>query len=115
MTMNKSDVELILEEVEYPGYEFEIEESAGQLYLQAWYLEPDIVTKREAVQRTRKWLIERHQHTKSQIVQTAFKCVLTSMEHRAREHFKYRKKRIYGPHFDVDALHQICTDKRFDV
>lgn len=111
--MDKEEIERILADVKFPDYNFEVIESAGELFLQAFYAEADIVTKVYEAQRTRKWVIE-VQHTKSQIVQTAFKCVLTSMEHRAREHFKYRGKRIFGPHFDVDALHQICADRRFD-
>ena len=51
---------------------------------------------------------------KSEIVQTALKCILTSAEHRVREHFKYRGSRVYGPHFDVEALHELCIARKFD-
>jgi hypothetical protein len=53
--------------------------------------------------------------TRSEIVQTCIKLVMTSMEHRAREGFTYRGKRVFGPHFDVDAIWQLCADKRFDL
>ena len=48
---------------------------------------------------------------KSEIVATAFKCVMTSMEHRVREWFLYRDRAIYHPHYDVDALHAICEQR----
>jgi hypothetical protein len=48
-------------------------------------------------------------------VQTAFKCVLTSIEHEAREQFTYSGARVFGPHFDVDALAQLCVSGSMDV
>jgi hypothetical protein len=51
---------------------------------------------------------------RSEIVSTAFKCVLTSAEHRCREHFSYKGERIYGPHYDVDALVEVCRQKQLD-
>jgi hypothetical protein len=95
-------------------YSMRVHDSAHNgMYLQAVYKEADIVTGIEDFQYTRKWIVSPHM-TKSELVQTAFKMCLTSMEHRAREHFRYKGKAIFGPHFDVDALHEICTDKRYD-
>nr|WP_315206420.1 hypothetical protein [uncultured Albidiferax sp.] len=48
--------------------------------------------------------------TPSEVVQTALKCVLTSLEHEARENFKYKGAPIFGPHFDVDDLAVLCAD-----
>lgn len=63
----------------------------------------------------RKWLISRHS-TKSEVVQTAFKAVMTFEEHEIRESFTYKGERIFGPHFDVDFLAEACkldaTEKR---
>jgi hypothetical protein len=89
------------------GYSFIIRDTHGGIVLQATYLEADILTEVPEAQVTRKWLISPYA-TKSEIVQTAFKCILTSMEHRIREHFQYRGKRVFGPHFDVDDLYAIC-------
>lgn len=108
------DIHEILELVEFQNYRFCVVATNGNIYLQAVYLEADIVTGAEEDQHTRKWLLSAHM-TKSEIVQTAFKCVMTSMEHRTREEFKYRGKRIFGPHFDVDGLWNMCRDQQFDV
>lgn len=99
----------------FHNYSFAVQEGpGGTIYLKGSYIDRDIVTGQHEWQHTRKWLLSLHM-TKSEIVQTCFKLVMTSMEHRAREGFTYRGKRVFGPHFDVDALFQICADKRFDV
>lgn len=91
----------------HPDYTFGVvEDSRGAIYLQASYQEPDTVTGIDETQLTRRWFLSPHM-TKSEIVQTVFKCVMTSMEHRAREWFKYRGEAIFGPHFNVDSLHEL--------
>jgi hypothetical protein len=57
--------------------------------------------------RGRKWFLSFHM-TRSEVVQTAFKAVLTALEHEAREAFTYRGRPIFGPHFDIDHLVAIC-------
>lgn len=66
-----------------------------------------------AVQKGRKWMLSPHM-TKSEVVQTAFKAVLTAEEHEAREFFTYKGKAIFGPHFHVDTLVEAC-EAEFDV
>jgi hypothetical protein len=51
----------------------------------------------------RKWRLSEYM-TKSELVQTAFKAVLTAEEHECRENFKYRGASIFDPHYDVDKL-----------
>lgn len=109
----KQEIINILSDVTCSPYNFEIIEKENQEFLVANYLESDILTNKESVQKTRKWYISPWA-TKSEIIQTALKCVLTSMEHRAREAFTYKGKRVYGPHFNVDALWEICNDRKFD-
>ncbi len=112
--MDVQEMRAILDLVNYPGYDFFIFRSQnGAIYLQAEYEESDIVTGKPERQHTRKWYLSEHA-VKSEIVQTALKCVLTSAEHRVREHFLYRGARVFGPHFDVDALHELATARRLD-
>lgn len=108
-----SEMLSLASEIEFESYKFNIFCRDDHIYLQASYLEADIVTNKFELQRTRKWLISPHM-TKSEFVQTVFKCALTSMEHRTREAFKYKGKRIFGPHFDVDGLWDMCKDEKFD-
>jgi len=111
--MTLAEMRTILFDVNYLDYEFVVREGHGGIFLQAVYTEPDVVTGLPEPQYTRKWLLSPYM-VKSELVQTALKCVLTSAEHRVREHFLYRGRRIFGPHFDVDALVQICDDKQLD-
>lgn len=90
-----------------------IQDDRGSIYLRAAYREPDVHTGEDAVQKTRRWLLSPAM-TKSEIVQTAFKCIVTSMEHRAREHFLYKGLAIFGPHFDVDALFDLASEGALD-
>jgi hypothetical protein len=112
--MNVEEMRELVQTITYPDYNFEVtEDSRGSVYLRATYLEADIVTKKPELQYTRRWLLSPAM-VKSEIVQTVFKCVMTSAEHRVREHFKYRGARVFGPHLDVDALVEICEAKRLD-
>jgi hypothetical protein len=88
----------IVELCRYPEYALHVrEDNRGAIYLHGTYLEPDVVTGNLEVQATRKWFLS-PEMVKGEIVQTVFKCVMTSMEHRVREHFKYRERAIFGPH-----------------
>lgn len=97
----------------FPEYEFKVEvDGRGATYLQASYYEPDTVTGEVEQQFTRRWFLS-PQMANSEIVQTAFKCVLTSMEHRTREWFHYKGEPVFGPHFDVEALYKMCRAGKF--
>jgi hypothetical protein len=96
----------LLISVNYPDYTFIAEtDGRGEMYLRASYLEPDILTPNgpAVTQLTRRWFIHPNM-TKSELIQTAFKCIMTSMEHRVREHFLYNGRRVFGPHFNIDEL-----------
>ena len=105
--MNRSDAEAILSAVHFPGFTFRVVgqfDGAIPTYLQASFMAPCNDAGGEPVQqRTRKWLLSKYM-TRSELVRTAFKCVLTAIEHEARERFRYRGVAIFGPHHDVDVL-----------
>ncbi|MCD6663483.1 MAG: nicotinamide mononucleotide transporter family protein [Comamonas sp.] len=95
--------------VSFPGYQFRVVGNfSGATYLQAVFHAPCNVSGGKPVrQSTRKWRLSAHM-TPSELVQTALKCVLTSLEHEAREQFHYRGRAIFGPHFDVERLVALC-------
>lgn len=102
--MNSTRLREILSSVTYPGYTWRTSgPTAERMYLQASFLAPCALTGSKEVQFTRKWYISR-EATPSEVVQTALKCVLTSVEHEAREQFKYRGRAVFGPRLDVDTL-----------
>lgn len=52
---------------------------------------------------SRKWLLSKHM-TEGEIVQTAFKAVMTAIEHETREQFTYMGQAIFDPHYDIRKL-----------
>lgn len=109
--MTLSQANGILGLLAFPGYAFRVLggfTDSQPAYLQAFFKAPcSVVGGAPVLQSTRKWLLSCHM-TPSELVQTALKCVLTSLEHEAREQFTYRGAAIFGPHFDVEALVRIA-------
>lgn len=106
--MNVDQMRVVIAEISFPDYEFHVLESHhGFIYLQAGYDEADTVTAVVEHQLTRRWPLN-PEMGRSELVSTAFLCVLTSMEHRTREWFKYRGHAVYMPHYHVDALWAVC-------
>lgn len=58
----------------------------------------------EGRQECRKWLITLRTATPSDILQTALRAAIDAQEHEVREQFRFKGKKIYGPHFDPEAL-----------
>lgn len=101
----------IMHEVRFPNFVYGLKRTKrGEYFLIGKYWEADTVSGKNEIQYTRKWVLT-PEMTKSEVVQTAFKCILTSMEHRTREWFTYRGKAIFGSHYDVDKLYEIAGDE----
>ena len=117
MSLTIDQVTDALRRCAFPGYSFTVYGDfgkGGDCYLQARFMAPCAVGGEAMPQTTRKWRLSQHM-TASEIVQTAFKCVLTAVEHEAREQFTYRGQAIFGPHFDVEALVAIRRSSRLEV
>lgn len=112
--MTLEEIRAVVAQCAFESFDFRVIALGEHFVLQATWSEIDIVTDRYATQHSRKWLLSPHM-TRSEIVQTCYKLAITAVEHRARETFKYRGCRIFGPHFDVDRLHQLCVERGFDV
>jgi len=111
--MNTSEIRDVLREVTFPGYTLDVHPDGCGSYMQASFIAPCATSMAPVRQTTRKWRLSQHM-TRSEIVQMALKLVLTSVEHETRENFRYRGQPIFGPHFDVDALHALATDGAHD-
>lgn len=109
--MTYHDLCSILTLVTFPGYTWKVRSVGDRFWFQGVFTAPDCRTDEPAEQFTRKWYISQ-ESTRSEVVQTALKCVLTSVEHEARENFRYRGFAIFGPHHDVEQLVQIKQDER---
>jgi len=97
----------ILAQLEYKNWNFIVGADDGnRLYLQIICDSKCNTTGNAMKWSGRKWFLSTHM-TKSELVQTAFKAVLTAEEHEARELFLYNGASIFDPHYDVDALHRL--------
>lgn len=104
--MTLSEQQDLLKLVSYKNFEFFIRKSSyGYTYLQIEWNGLCAVKKIYERQYSRRWLISPAM-TKSEIIQTAFKAVLTAEEHEVRESFTYKGQAIFNPHFDCDKLTQ---------
>jgi hypothetical protein len=104
-------VRKLIDQIKFLNYDFSVREEHGGVHLRGEYNEADVYDDKVVLQITRPWKITPAM-TDSEIVQTIFKCCMTSMEHRTREHFTYMGARIFGPHFDVNDLVKLCKDGR---
>lgn len=100
----------LLKLVTYKQWAFEVWEDDGRPYLQVTFEALDLGNSGAYRARGRKWLLSPHM-TKSEIVSTALKAVLTAEEHEARESFRYKGKMVFGPHLDVDVLAEVAGKK----
>lgn len=88
----------MLSRVRYKDWTFRFEPLGDGFFLQVTWVDLG-----ENVWTGRKWYVSSHA-TRSEVVQTALKAVLTAEEHEAREQFKYDGSAVFGPHLDVDHL-----------
>lgn len=105
----------IVNEIGYKsGWGWRIGTKGDNFWLQSAFMRPDADTGKWGLGFGRKWLISPHM-TKSEVVQTALLAIIQNEEHEARENFRYKGERIFGPHFDVEERVQFCKTAREDV
>jgi hypothetical protein len=78
-------------------------------YLQWHFTGPCAVTGIIERHPCRKWYLSEHM-VDGEVVQTAFMAALAAEEHECREFFKYKDKRVFGPHIRLEALMAACED-----
>ena len=103
--MGVREMEAVLQDVECGAWEMYLG-GARETYLQVRQWGKCNVTDDPYEVVGRKWRLSSYM-TRSEIVQTALKAVLTAEEHEVRERFKYRGVSIFGPHYDVDKLWEL--------
>lgn len=110
------DVRRIVGAVAFMDRKFRVMERAGGFLLQLEYYEEDVdhPERGPQLQRARKWYVSPFS-TETEIVETAFKACRVSMDHVLKEHFTYRGRRVYSPHFKISARIEMCDRCRFDA
>ena len=98
LTLN--EIKQIVAEIRYKDWNFDvIAFDQTNPLLRVRFTDPET----GETQKGRKWVISYHM-TKSELVLTALKAVLTAEEHEAREIFRYRGSKIFNPHINVDKM-----------
>lgn len=105
------EIKRVVSEVKFLDRDFVVMQKGDGYLFQLRYPEKCVDTGMVMMQHSRKWYISPYMTT-SEIVQTALKACLTSMEHVVRENFYYKGERIFGPHHDVDTLVMLAKEKR---
>lgn len=103
----------VLEQVEFPGYDFEVVVGMIDVDLRVVVDGKCNVSGEPWEWKGRRWRLSRYM-TDGEIVQTAFLAIKTAEEHELRDKFTYRGVPIFGPHWDVDALVERFAEKERD-
>lgn len=101
-----AEVKDILDDIEYKDWEKEIipVDSNITLFRWQWY---ENEGPEQGLQKARLWVIE-HRQPHSDIVRSALASVLMAEEHEARERIRYRGKKVFNPHYNVDRLAEMA-------
>ena len=89
--------------ITFPNFTFIVHENAFRPTLQLKCTGTCNISGADITWSSRKWALSWHM-TDGEVVQTAFKAVLTALEHEAREQFTYRGVSIFDPHYDIEKL-----------
>lgn len=99
----------VLTQLHYPGLTFEATYEGNHWHIRVACLKGVCnETGKEWSWHGRWWRISNFT-TKQEVVGTAFKALITALEHEARENFLYRGQPIYDGHLDVDYLADCMT------
>jgi len=103
MKWNLMRLNKLLRNVKYKNHQFRVVSKPGLdgFLLQSRFSAPCQFQKSETMQAGRKWYLSPYM-TRSEVIQTAFKAVLTAEEHEVRESFLFKGQAIFGPHIDVE-------------
>ena len=109
------EIQDLLKKVVFMDRKFLVMKKGDGFLLQMSYMELDVDEPEKGVceQKTRKWYVSPFS-TETEIIESCWAMVCRSQMHVAGEHFTYKGRRIYSPHFDVNARVGLCDDKRFD-
>lgn len=94
----------VLARIDYPGYTFQLSDNPRKPWLRVHCDEGTCnVTGEPMSWNGRKWLLSVHM-TETEIVWTAFKAVLTALEHEARELFTVDGVAVADSHLSINEM-----------
>ena len=93
----------VLGAIKFNDWRFVLSQEGSNFFLHIEADETCNVTGKAHTWKSRKWRMSQHM-TDGEIVQTAFKAVMTAMEHEVREQFSFMNQTIFDPHYDIYKL-----------
>lgn len=111
---SRAEILAILADVALPNRTFELLDKGDGYLLRMTYNEACVITGKTELQKTRKWYISGYAN-ESEIVETAYACAVRSAIHVVSEHFTYKGRRVYSPHFDIHRRMSACDDGAYDA
>jgi hypothetical protein len=111
-----AQVQEALQDVKFMDRKFLVMEKGDGFLIQMSYMEEDVDNPGSGPmeQKTRKWYTSPYM-TETELVETCWAMVCRSQMHIAGEHFTYKGRRVYSPHFDIDARIAMCDEGKFDA
>lgn len=110
MDINELESHIANIDAEYQGLKFLLFHGSheGRLWVQVGTLRPCTYTGEMSIGKGGKAYVSEHA-TDDEIVKKIFGLCLAYVEHETREGFKYKGKRLFGPHIAIDALMSIAS------
>lgn len=88
--------------------------AGGRHWMQIRFMAPCTYTGKIGPQHSRKYFLSPHM-TDSEVISTVFKAIQYAEIHECQEQFKYKGHSIFSPHFDIEALVDLCKNGKFDA
>lgn len=101
--MTLSRIQNILQQVKFNDWTFVSKPMGDGFYIQVQFHAPDNHGEGTTEQHGGKYYISKHA-IKDEIIKTAWKAVISAVEHEAREQFLYCGIPIFDPHTSCDRL-----------
>ncbi len=113
--LTREEIQNILKDVSFQDRQFLLLDKGDGFLIQMSYMEADVDHPADGPveQKTRKWYVSPYM-SETEIVETCWAAVQRSQLHIAGEHFRYRNKQVYSPHFEVNARMYLCDHNCFD-
>jgi hypothetical protein len=105
--------DFVAKNIQYKDWKFVVNDKNGVVYVQIQFEAPDNFNGGVEAQHCRKWQLSEWM-TPTEIVQTCWAAVQRAEMHEAAEAFKYRGRDIFNTHINVEALAQVCADRRYE-
>jgi hypothetical protein len=104
----------VLDKLDYPGMTFHLFNHGPHYHLRVQCKGTCNVSGEPLDWNGRWWRLSSHM-TPTEIVLTAFKAVLTALEHEAREQFTYKGVAVLDSHIDVEELVKARSENKLDA